>query len=94
MRPAPYSDEVRSELEAGRNPAVHVFSGPDAFDRAEHRRRTYGRGSAMVLPKAELPESFTWPPVMPEAIVITWLPATHRRSLEQRLLAACTMIAP
>jgi len=89
-RPAPYSLEVRGELEAGRHPAVHVFSGQDSWRRAEHRRLTHGLGTALVLPPGESPEIFDWPPVEPEAIVITGVAANHHLSLEMRLRAACT----
>ena len=89
-RPAPYAREARAELEAGRHPAVHIFAGPDAWHRAEHRRRTHGLGTALVLPPSAIPESFTWPCVEPERIIITGLPAMHRVSLEMRLRAACT----
>ena len=89
MRPAPYSQEVRSALEAGRTPAVHVFAGPDAWHRAEDRRRKYGPGTALVLPSSELPETFVWPPVVPEAVVISAMPTRHRVSLEMRLRAVC-----
>lgn len=90
MRNAPYAREVRTELEAGRYPAVYVFAGPDAWRRAEHRRLTYGLGTALVLPSSELPETFRWPPVAPESVVITGSPAVHRASLEMRIRSLCT----
>lgn len=89
-RPAPYAAEVCAELKAGRYPAVHIFAGPDAWRRAEHRRRTHGPGTALVYPAAERPETFDWPPVAPEALVITGMSARDRASLESRLRAACT----
>ena len=89
-RPAPYALEVRAEIEAGRHPAVVIFAGPDAWHRAEHRRRTHGPGTALVWPTSETPESFAWPPVEADSIIITGLPARHRVSLEKRLRDACT----
>ena len=92
-RPAPYSQEVRGALEAGRHPAVVIFAGRDAWHRAEHRRRTHGPGTALVLPPSELPEVFRWPRIEPETVVITGLPAMHRVYLEMRLRKACTRTA-
>lgn len=88
-RPAPYRHEVAAVLAAGRNPSVHIFAGPDAWQRAEHRRRIYGLGTAMVLPAGEVPEAFDWPNIKPEAILITGHDPRAGQSLRTRLFAAC-----
>jgi len=60
-RLAPYARHVTERQRAGIEPNVYIFAGSDCWNLAEHRRRTHGDGSTLVLPPGEPPESFRWP---------------------------------
>lgn len=63
MKRPPYSREVETILQTGREPNVWLFAGPDAWDKAKECRRTHGRGSALLLPPGDDPAGYCWPPV-------------------------------
>jgi hypothetical protein len=87
--PAPYSAEVLAQIAPPRQPAVVVFAGPGGFDLAEVRRKHHGRGSALVVPEGEQPETFTWPPVEPDAVCVNDPRPAVRADLEMRVRALC-----
>jgi len=60
-RLAPYARHVIQRQRAGVEPNVYLFAGSDCWNQAEHRRRTHGDGTALVLPPGEPPESYRWP---------------------------------
>ncbi len=63
MKRAPYAREVETLLQAGREPNVWLFCGPDAWDNAKQCRQIHGPGSALVLPPGDDPAAYRWPPV-------------------------------
>lgn len=60
-RPAPYAKKVIERQLQGVEPNVYLFAGSDAWNLAEHRRRSYGEGSALVLPVGDDPKRYSWP---------------------------------
>ena len=92
-RAAPYSRAILEAQRAGRHPSVYLFAGSDCWNLAEHRRRTHGEGSALVLPPGEDPEAFRWPAL--DALVL--VPGdcdgdTVRRLVVALLIARCRCI--
>ena len=89
-RLAPYARAVIDLQRAGRHPNVYLFAGRDCWNMAEHRRRTHGDGTALVLPPGERPDSFRWPRL--DALVL--VPGDEAgdiiRALIVRLLASGT----
>lgn len=60
-RSAPYARAILERMRAGKHPNVYAFAGSDGWNLAEHRRRTHGEGTALVLPPGDDPEQFRWP---------------------------------
>ena len=54
---------------------LHIFAGPDAWDRAKQRKS----GNAMVLPEGDEPASYRWP-VNGLEIMLIW-PDAPRESV-------------
>ena len=68
-RLAPYGKTVSASSN------LHIFAGPDAWDRAQQRKK----GNALVLPDGDDPASYKWPIHGLEAMLI-W-PGASRESV-------------
>ena len=60
-RRPPYALAMLNMVRTGKSPNVYLFAGAEGWNQAEHRRRTFGEGTALVLPPSEDPEGFRWP---------------------------------
>lgn len=60
-RAAPYSRAILNAQRLGKHPNVYCYAGSDCWNQAEHRRRTHGEGSTLVLPPDDDPHSYRWP---------------------------------
>ena len=80
----PYGCTVARQLRAGRRANVFLFTGPDAWRRAEDRERALGEGAALVLPQDADPAGFRWPAVPALVVEITGMEGDRA----QRLVAA------
>lgn len=93
VRLAPYARAVLDLLRASKNPNVYLFAGSDAWNQAEHRRRTHGEGSTLVSPPGDDPQTFRWPPL--DALVLIPGDAegeTIRRLVIALLTAGCRCV--
>jgi hypothetical protein len=64
----PYGREVaeavaRATQQRARLPDVLLYAGPDAWERAKHRREGLGPGHALVLPPGADPATLRWPAI-------------------------------
>ena len=92
-RAAPYSRSILEAQRAGRHPNVYCFAGSDAWNQAEHRRRTHGEGTALVLPPGEDPEAFRWPALDALVLVPGDCDGDSVRRLDCRLPMHCRSAA-
>lgn len=65
----PFGHDVLSSIAAGGTPNVYLFATLDAWNRARRRREHHGKGSALILPPGEAPDSFRWP-VVPGGLLV------------------------
>lgn len=78
-RRPPYAAEVEAELRAGRYPNVYIMAGPQAWTRAQERRRIQGNATALVLPEGADPAAYRWPAL--DAVLVDAIGMDHRAML-------------
>ena len=90
LRPLPpYGGEVAREQMHGRHPDVVVYGGPFAHQLAEHRRKRFGLGSAIVVPHGRHAREFRWPTLDRVAVAAPGLDVEALHRLETAVRATC-----
>ena len=82
----PYGATVERQLRAGRHNNLYLFTGPDAWRRAEDRERACGDGTAMVLPLDADPAAFRWPAIPALVVEITGMEGGRVKRLVAALI--------
>jgi|GEM_PF-4862269 len=65
----PYGKEVENTIAGGMTTNVYLFAAHDAWERARHRHKTRGPGSALLLPHGGDPAAYRWP-IVPNGVFV------------------------